>query len=367
MNVCRWGILGTAEIAQKNWLAIQLADNASLQAVASRTKERAADFVHRCQQSAPMPNSVAPCGSYQELLDRDDIDAVYVPLPTGLRHPWLIRAAEAGKHILAEKPAAVSATQLREVLDACRQHGVQYMDGVMFMHSDRMQLFRQTVLDQQAVGQIKRITTHHAFAAPPGFLENNIRAHSELEPQGCLGDLGWYSIRIILWLLDGRLPHSVTARLLTTGGSANSPGQVPLEMSAELLFDGGVSAHFYCSFLTENQQWVNVGGTKGFAVIPDFVLPFVGSELAFHVCQAQFHVSSVRFDMEEHTRRLAVREYGSGHPTAQETRMFTHFSRIVTSGQLEERWPDISLRTQLVMDACLESANHHGQVVAVRL
>ncbi|MFO0911735.1 MAG: Gfo/Idh/MocA family oxidoreductase [Pirellulales bacterium] len=367
MNACRWGILGTAEIAQKNWLAIQLAENASLSAVASRSQQRAAEFVNRCQQWAPMPAPVAACGTYQELLDRDDVDAVYVPLPTGLRHTWLIRAAEAGKHILAEKPAAVSATELRNVLDACRQHNVQFMDGLMFMHSARMQLFRETVLEQQAVGQIKRIATHHAFAAPPGFLEQNIRAHSELEPQGCLGDLGWYSIRIILWMLNGQLPQSVIARLLTAGGSASSPGKVPLEISAELLFGDGVSAHFYCSFLTENQQWVNVGGTKGFAVISDFVLPFVGSELAFNVCQAQFHVSGVKFDMEEHTRRMAVREYGSGHPTAQETRMFTHFSRIVTSGQLEDYWPDITLRTQLVMDACLDSANNHGRPVEVRL
>ena len=91
---CRWGILGAAFIARKNWQAIRDAGNATLVAVASRDVARAQAFINECQASAPhlvIPEAV---GGYQALLERPDIDAVYIPLPTGLRKEWVIRAAE---------------------------------------------------------------------------------------------------------------------------------------------------------------------------------------------------------------------------------------------------------------------------------
>src|SRR6516225_11111741 len=105
---CRWGILGTARIARKNWKAIRNADNSTLVAVASRDPQRARQFIEQCQADVPLTPKPAACGSYQELLDRDDIDAVYLPLPTGIRQPWVLQAAGAGKHVLCEKPCAVS-------------------------------------------------------------------------------------------------------------------------------------------------------------------------------------------------------------------------------------------------------------------
>ena len=72
------------------------------------------------------------------MLAAKDVDALYIPLPTGLRKEWVIRAAQAGKHIVCEKPCAINAADLREMVDACRQHRVQFMDGVMFMHSRRL-------------------------------------------------------------------------------------------------------------------------------------------------------------------------------------------------------------------------------------
>src|SRR5262245_43855399 len=153
-TVCRWGILGTARIARKIWKAIRNADNSALVAVASRDPQRARQFIEECQADVPLTPAPAPCGTYQELLDRDDIDAVYIPLPTGIRKEWVCRTARASKHVLCEKPCAVSSADLSAMLDACREHRVQFMDGVMFMHSRRLPLLRQTLDDGCSIGTV---------------------------------------------------------------------------------------------------------------------------------------------------------------------------------------------------------------------
>ncbi|MBM3848160.1 MAG: Gfo/Idh/MocA family oxidoreductase, partial [Verrucomicrobia bacterium] len=99
----RWGILGAANIAQKNWDGLRNSGNNRVIAVASRNRERARKFIDSCQISAPAPAAEA-MDSYEALLGRSDIDAVYIPLPTGLRKEWVIKAAQAGKHVLCEKP-----------------------------------------------------------------------------------------------------------------------------------------------------------------------------------------------------------------------------------------------------------------------
>src|SRR5439155_17278557 len=108
--------------------------NATLTAVASRDAAKARAFIDECQSDVPFPAAPAACGGYEELLRRPDVDAVYVPLPTGIRRVWVIRAAQAGKHVLCEKPCGPTAADVRAMLDACRAGGVQFMDGVMFMH-----------------------------------------------------------------------------------------------------------------------------------------------------------------------------------------------------------------------------------------
>ena len=137
-RVCRWGILSTANIARKNWLAIRNSGNAVVTVVGSRKIEKSQQFINDCQASAPFSQMPEACGSYDELLKRDDVDAVYIPLPTGVRKEWVIKAANAGKHVLCEKPVGVSAADVVEMLAACKKNNVQFMDGVMFMHSQRL-------------------------------------------------------------------------------------------------------------------------------------------------------------------------------------------------------------------------------------
>src|SRR5208283_3925851 len=148
----------------------------------------------------------------------------------------LIRAAVAGKHVLSEKPVAANAGDVREILAACQRNGVQFMDGVMFMHSRRMDCIRDVLSDSQSIGQIRRIASHFSFGAPPEFFQSNIRLHNELEPLGCLGDLGWYCVRFTLCMLEGKLPARVCGHLLASQARPDSPEPVPTEFSAEMFY-----------------------------------------------------------------------------------------------------------------------------------
>ena len=358
---CRWGILGTANIARKNWQAIRRAGNSALAAVASRDPARAAAFIAECQADVPFPEAPAAV-TYDDLLKRPDVDAVYIPLPTGIRREWVVRAAEAGKHVLCEKPCGADAGEVRAMIEACRANRVQFMDGVMFMHSQRLPLLRQILDDGTSVGEVRRVASQFSFAAPDDFLRSNIRVSGALEPLGCLGDLGWYNVRFSLWVMKFQTPERVSGRLISEHGTAGRP--VPTEFSGELFFPGGVTAAFYCSFRTENQQWAHVSGSKGSVAVPDFVVPFFGNEIGFEVNNPHLNAQGCSFHMESHPRRYSVREYSDSDATAQETNMIRTFADLVASGKLDPTWPDIALKTQLVIDACLRSARAGGTTVA---
>lgn len=357
----RWGILGTAEIARKNWKAIQLTGNATVAAVASREGERSRRFVAECEADTPMEVVPQAFGCYEDLLACDAVEAVYIPLPTGLRKQWVVRAATARKHVVCEKPCAASVADLREMVAACRLHRVQFMDGVMFMHSRRLEEVRAVLDDGQSVGDIRRIACAFSFRQSPEFCIDNIRTDSALEPYGCLGDLGWYCIRFILWLMNWQMPLQVSGWLVSEHHRPDSPAAVPTAFSGELVFGGGVSASLYCSFLTDTEQWVKISGTLGCLEMSDFVLPVGGTELAFEVQHASFEVKGCDFRMEMHPRRFAVAEHSHGHPSAQEVSLFRNFTEQVRSGQLNPAWPEAALKTQMVMCACLDSARAQGQ------
>ena len=361
----RWGILSAAQIARRNWKAILKTGNSVVTAVASRDIAKAREFIAECQQQAPMPNAPLAFGSYDELLRSPDIDAVYIPLPTGVRKEWVIQAAQAGKHVVCEKPCAVSMADLREMIEACRRHKVQFMDGVMFMHSARLKRIRECLDHSDRIGRLKRITSTFNFYGGPEFVAQNIRTNSKLEPYGCLGDLGWYCIRLALWTMKEKLPEAVTGRTISQDSGKNSPEGVPTEFSGELFFPGGVSASFYCSFQTHTEEWAVISGERGSLRIPDFVLPIFGNEIGFEIDQSDLSISGCDFNMESRVEQVNIPEYGSGHPTAQDTNLFRNFANQILSGKLNDDWPQIALNTQLVMEACANSARNSGETTKV--
>ena len=312
----------------------------------------------------PVSHTVDALGNYEELLGRDDIDAVYVPLPTGIRTEWVLKAANAGKHVMVEKPCGVDAGEVQQMIDACNANNVQFMDGVMFMHSARMAEMRKVLDCPDSIGTVRRIATQFSFCADEEWVGNNIRVSSNLEPAGCLGDLGWYTIRFTLWAMNYEMPTEVRGRILYGIKRDDSPEEVPVEFQGEMHFASGVSATFFNSFRANHQQWCNISGTKGYLQVNDFVLPYFGNTVAFEVANHNFADDGCRFNMERYSRTVAVPEFSNNAANAQETNLFRKFSDLVLSGSPDSHWPEISLKTQQVLDAALQSAHNGSNPVA---
>jgi predicted dehydrogenase len=356
MNKLRWGIMGTAGIARKNWRAIHDSGNGVVTAVASRDLERSREFIRSCQAENAFPKTPEAMVGYEDLLAAPNVDAVYIPLPTGLRQQWVLRAAAAGKHVLSEKPCGLSGSDVQEMISACQRNNVQFMDGVMFMHNPRLNRLREILDDGKSIGQIKRIMSIFSFGTAEEFFDANIRVNSKLEPTGCLGDLGWYCIRFALWAMNWQLPRKVTGRILSQRGNKLSPAPAPTDFSGELIFDDDTSAGFYCSFLVEKQQWVNVSGSKGSLRVDDFV----------HA--ASEHTPAFQLDGKEEAIKICdcAGPHTKSHAWAADATMFRNFTNQVRSGKLNEDWPMWALKTQQVMDACFKSAHNGNRAVSLK-
>ncbi|MCX6120361.1 MAG: Gfo/Idh/MocA family oxidoreductase [Ignavibacteriales bacterium] len=352
MEKLRWGIVGTADIARQNWRAIFNSGNSIVTAVASRSIERSKQFIKTCQAENKFEVQPKAYSNYEQLIDAPDIDAVYIPLPTGLRKEWVLRTAKAGKHVLCEKPCGINLNDVQEMVETCQQNKVQFMDGVMFMHNPRLQRIRKVLDDSQSIGQIKRISSMFSFRAPEDYLRTNIRLHSELEPTGCLGDLGWYNIRFSLWAMKWHVPYAVTGRILSQRGGKTSPAPTPTDFSGELIFSNDTSADFYCSFLTAFQQWSTISGTKGSLSIPDFVHPVNIHEPSFDVNNIEARVKCCNCTSEHTESRIH----------AQDTLMIRNFVNQICSGQLNKEWPLMAVTTQRVLDACFKSAKNDSKL-----
>ncbi len=320
-NIIRWGILGTAKIATKVSRAIRLAERNEMVAIASRTTERAKSWAREHQVDRAY-------GSYEALIDDPEIDAVYIPLPPSMHRDWTIRAAERGKHVLCEKPITANVTEAIEMADACRRHGVQLMDGVMWVHHERTTAMRQH-LDGWALGRLRHISAAFSFHWDE-IPDDNIRLQSDLAG-GSLGDLGYYCVRAIWWAF-GELPRRVFA-------TARYYRDVDMNLSALLWFDGDRSASFNCGFDTVYRKWFEIAGTHGSLVCDDFVVPW-----------------------KEETARYWTHDL-DGKPTehkidgcVQEARMIANFSDAFRSGTFNERWPADAIATMRVCDALAKSA-----------
>lgn len=319
----RWGILSTARIATKVCRAIRRAEGAEARAVASRSKQRAAAWAREHE----VPTSY---GSYAALLGDTDLDAVYIALPPSMHAEWTIKAAEAGKHVLCEKPLATSVAEAEQMAAVCRDQGVQLMDGVMWAHHERTAAMRRH-LEDGALGKLRRVTGAFTFNWDT-LPEENIRLKRELGG-GSLGDLGWYCVGAILWAFDD-LPTRVFA-------TARYFRDVELNLSGLLWFDAQRMASFDCGFDTVKRKWFEVAGTDGSLVCDDFTLPR-------DEARARYWLHDADGKGGEHAVMGCV----------QEVRMIENFSQIVRSGRLDEHWPTTASRVQKVCDALGESARH---------
>jgi predicted dehydrogenase len=347
MKKLRFGFLSTANISRKNWKSIHASGNAIVTAVASRDLGRARQYIKELQAEAPFETPPAAMGSYDELLASKEIDAVYIPLPTGLRKEWVLRAAAAGKHVLCEKPCGLNAADVQEMISACKKNDVQFMDGVMFVHNPRMSRIRKVLDDGKSTGQIKRITSNFSFHMDENVYGQNVRINSALEPAGCLGDLGWYNIRFSLWAMNWKLPREVHGRILTQRRARKNLAPVPVDFSGEMVFDDKTSANFYCSFIAQYQNWIHVSGDKGQLRVDDFVHSQGDPKPVFQLNQKEVQT--------KYPGKFAK-------DLAQATSMIRDFANQIRSVKLNGEWPESALKTQIVLDACLASARRGSPV-----
>ncbi len=243
----RWGILSTARIARRSvGPGILKARNGVLRAVASRSLERARGFAAELE----IPTAY---GSYEDLLADPEIDAVYIPLPTALHHRWVIATARAGKHVLVDKPFAVDAAQAVEMVHACREAGVQLLEGFMYRYDPRHARLRQLVAEG-AIGDLRQINT--AFCFPITRDPANVRLSTELAG-GALGDLGTYCVSVSRLHMGGE-PRRLAAQM-----TDDPEFGVDFDGNALLEFDDGRTAMVAFSFLSSRRHFLELVGTDG--------------------------------------------------------------------------------------------------------
>ena len=351
-----WGFLGAAGIAEKNWASVRRSGNGILKSVGSRSLAKSQAFIESCQASVPFEITPRAVEGYEAILGDPEIDAVYIPLPTGLRKEWVIRAAQAGKHVLCEKPCATSFQDLTEMVEACAANKVQFMDGVMFMHNVRFAKILEVLEGGEALGRLRRIESCFSFLGEEDF-EENIRRDPRLEPAGSLGDLGWYCLRMTLCCFQREVPRKVRALLL------DEKNGVPIELRGDLLFGEGRSASFHCSFTTTLEQTCRISGTLGALTLDDFVQPFEGPETSFTLTRLGSHNDGCNYATLSNKQEVKVPGPATNDEGSQETLLFRNFADLVLSGEPDPYWPGISLLTQRVMDALMESSRRGGEFV----
>jgi predicted dehydrogenase len=245
LSVLRWGILSTANIAVEKVIpGMRSAQRAEVLGIASRDRGRA-------DSTARQLGIPRAYGSYEELLADPDIDAVYIPLPNHLHAQWAIAAARAGKHVLCEKPLAMSAADAQAIVDAGRQAGVVIMEAFMYRQHPSWVAVRE-LLASGRIGRLSAVDSWFSY-----YLDDpaNIRNIREVGG-GALYDIGCYTVNLSR-MLFGAEPASVASTIVRDPASG-----VDILISALLVFPSGV-ATFTCATRVEPDQRVSIYGTTG--------------------------------------------------------------------------------------------------------
>ena len=195
----RWGVLGVANIAVKKVIpAMQRGEQAEIAAIASRDQSRATNAA----RALGIPTAY---GSYEELLDDPTIEAVYIPLPNHLHVPWTIRAAERGKHVLCEKPIALSAPEAETLIDARDRYKVLIQEA--FMIRTHPQWIKAVDLARDGtLGRVESILGHFSYHNVDA---SNVRNIAEMGGGGLM-DIGCYLVHAARWI-TGREPRHVSS------------------------------------------------------------------------------------------------------------------------------------------------------------
>ena len=242
----RWGVLSTASIAREKWIpGVRRGRRGDVVAIASR----GGDAAQRVAAELGIPRAH---DSYEGLLADPDVDAVYVPLPNHLHREWSIAAIRAGKHVLCEKPIALSSADAEVMVSAAAEAGVLLMEAFMYRLHPSWVAARELVAGGR-IGQLRGVQSWFSYFNDD---PTNIR-NSRAAGGGALMDIGSYSVNLSRLLFDAE-PERVEASMLRDG-----PDGVDILTSGLLTFPGGGSATFTCSIRAEDDQRVHIYGTRG--------------------------------------------------------------------------------------------------------
>jgi len=280
----RWGILGVAGINNRLLPSFGRARNADLRAIASRSLEKA----QRAATAAAIP---VAHGSYQAMLDDPEIDAVYIPLPNTLHDEWTRKAADAGKHILCEKPLTPTAAEAEQLVDYCRAKGVCLMDGFMWPHHPRTHRLRE-FLDEGSIGEVRHVSATFTFPMRP-MDPSNIRLQPALAG-GCLLDVGCYPVFGIRWAMKAEPVEAFAQAVMKHG--------VEIEMTGQLRFAGGQLACFDCGFTMPVRQRMEIAGTEGVVSVPEMWVP--GARATYLVRREARPVEEVLIEGEDQMQHM---------------------------------------------------------------
>ena len=251
----KWGVMGNATIARVCVIpAIRKSCNGAVHALATRSPDYAEDLAaeNRIERIYD---------SYDALLTDPQIDAVYIPLPNHLHHPWAIKALSAGKHVLCEKPLACSAEQAVEMVRAAEQAGRLLMEAFMYRFHPRSRRIRQMV-DEGRIG--RPCLVRSAFCYRMSEKDWTDKENARLKPEaggGALLDVGCYSVSAARWFFKTE-PTQVQAQ------AVYHPSGVDVHVVGALGFAGSGLATFEASFISALQQTYSVVGTDGAIELP---------------------------------------------------------------------------------------------------
>ncbi|MFO0891842.1 MAG: Gfo/Idh/MocA family oxidoreductase [Isosphaeraceae bacterium] len=322
----RWGILGCARITRRGLIpGIAASRTGVLTAIASRDLETARAWAGEFS----VPRAY---GGYTEVLADPEIDAVYIPLPNELHRPWVVAAADAGKHVLCEKPLALDADEARSMVENCRSRGVLLMEAFMWRHQPRTLEIRAKVA-AGAIGELRLIRSSFSFPIDAGDWR--------LDPGrggGALWDVGCYGVSTAR-LFAGSEPDAVkaVAHLGPTG--------VDLSLSASLRFPGDILASIDCSFEQPFRCVYELVGTRGTIEVPDAYLP---PAVKPHAIFRTIGSGSDSDALSDRTERLEF------EATDQYAAMVDDFARSIAAGQLVDPAED-GLGQMIVLDRILRS------------
>jgi len=325
-----WGILGTARIAETAIIPTLLSmKQMPVIAVASRDLMRAQEF------AAPFEIPRA-YGNYDDLLSDSSVEAVYIPLPNSEHAPWAIKAMQAGKHVLVEKPFALTADEAQLMISTALENSVVLMEAFMYRYSERFEKIHE-IVRSGTIGKIRLVQGAFTFTLSN---PDDIRLAPDLGG-GALYDLGCYCINSQR-LLVGREPNKVQAICQM------SKSGVDLQTVATLDFGDQVFGQFMVSFNADGSQFLRVVGSAGTIHIENPFLS-VGKSTSALLNVAGKESKRINFRAENAYKR-----------------MLDHFYNVAISKDVPKFPLSDAINNMVVIDALFQSAVDNGRLVNIK-